>query len=94
MRIFGKIWDYSGKQWNPVLGYFEKSWENNPTMGKFSCFQENKIPHFGKKWEYRGQDICSGGGISQQHPKLAPNLKWFFLIQKDLNEKIMMDTCV
>ena len=57
MRIFGKIWDYSGKQWNPVLGYFEKSWENIPTMGKLSCFQENKIPQFGKIWEYRGQDF-------------------------------------
>ena len=57
MRIFGKIWDYSGKQSNPVLGYFEKSWENIPTMGKFSCFQENKIPQFGKIWEYRGQDF-------------------------------------
>ena len=26
-------------------------------MGKFSCFQENKIPQFGKIWEYRGQDF-------------------------------------
>ena len=48
-------------------------------MGKFSCFQENKIPHFGKKWEYRGQDFGASlpflgkfGKNSEETAKIAP----------------------
>ena len=47
-------------------------------MGKFSCFQENKIPQFGKIWEYRGQDFGASLPVFGKYWENARNMGLFW----------------